>query len=844
MAKLVVAATAAACAVCLHTHEASAQQPLTPGGDVTAEEAAVLPPVVVSSPNEPLARRMVRNRKSSINKAKATGSAQQTTSDEDGGDVGFSAADVAATGNEGIGGGGPAIATGIFTLGQLDMIGGSTITNEAMWSFNRKSLGEALNLLPGVTWARTGAPSINSSGSRNEGDIFVRGFNRFQVPLSIDGVRVYLPADNRIDMNRFLTDDLAEVQVAKGYVSVLNGPGAEGGAINLVSRKPTKEVELEGRAGLMVNGNISDLNSWSSYAYAGTRQRGWYAQLSGNIVSQDHFNLSRDFTPANSSTLGYTQGVAQGFDYENGGNRDHSDFRDWRINTKVGLTPNATDEYSINYTNQNGEKGAPLHVDRQIVQGYFNPGSYNNNTPISPDGSNTVRYWGWPEWNTSSLSWLSKTVLGSSSYIKSNAYYNTFQNTTSFYKDATYTDKWVDSPYDDYNYGGFVEMGTDLIPMNTLKGAIHFRHDAHNDGNINYNPPGNPGGTEQGPAKRQSEETWSFALENTFHATRYLDIVGGVSFDTNKVLSLDPSVTGTPPVLLDKPYADAWNWQTAAIYSYSETGKVHADVSSRTRFPTLFERYSTRFDSKEPDPNVDPERATNYEIGFSDIFFRNVHVSSAIFYSDIEDSIQNAFTAANSRTSIVGFNADGYNYGFEFSADWDVSRSLRIGGNYTYLERHLDFAKAAIDMSGATQVARDAVAVTEIEGTPRHKGFIYVAWKPMDWLTLTPSVELATDRTAMVTSCSSTLVSTGGGAVGATQNSGNGNCGKSSGFTGKPNYINIGSYALVNFQAEYAFNDMTSMTIGGINLLDENYFLAEGFPEPGRQFFANLRARF
>lgn len=34
------------------------------------------------------------------------------------------------------------------------------------------------------------------------------------------------------------------------------------------------------------------------------------------------------------------------------------------------------------------------------------------------------------------------------------------------------------------------------------------------------------------------------------------------------------------------------------------------------------------------------------------------------------------------------------------------------------------------------------------------------------------------------------------------------------------------------------------MTVGAINLLDENYSLAEGFPEPGRQFFANLTARF
>jgi len=214
---------------------------------------------------------------------------------------------------------------------------------------------------------RRGAPSINSSGARAEGDIFVRGFDRFQVPLSVDGVRTYLPADNRIDMNRFLTPDLAEVQVAKGYVSVLNGPGAEGGAINLVSRKPTKEIELEGRSGMILDGDLGSVGQWSSYAYAGTRQKGYYAQLSGSIIDQDHFDMSNDFTPAGPGTLGFAQGIAEGFPYENGGNRDHSDFRDWRINTKVGITPNATDEYSINYTNQQAEKDAPLSVDRQIV---------------------------------------------------------------------------------------------------------------------------------------------------------------------------------------------------------------------------------------------------------------------------------------------------------------------------------------------------------------------------------------------------------------------------------------------------------------------------------------------
>ncbi len=802
MSRIALAAVAVVCVVAFEPHQAEAQQAPTPGGDVTADEASVLPPVVVQSPTEPLGRRAQPKSAPQVVKASTSGKAKENTADASEG----SAAGGSPTGSTS-GSGGPAI--GVFTLGQIDMIGGSTVTNEAMWTFNKNSLDQAVNLLPGVS-------STNSGGSRNEKDIFVRGFNRYQVPLSIDGVRVYLPADNRLDFSRFLTPDLAEVQVAKGYVSVLNGPGGEGGAINLVSRKPTKEIELEGRTGLVTDGDLSSLNSWNAYAYAGTRQKGYYAQVSGNIVDQDHFNLSHDFTPANSSTLGYNQGVAAGFPYQQKGERDNSDFRDWRINAKVGLTPNATDEYSINYTNQQGEKGAPLSVNRQIVQGYFN--------------GNTVRYWDWPQWDTSSLSWLSKTKLGDASYIKTNAFYNTFQNSISFYPNATYTNQSTDSPYDDYSYGGFVEMGTDLIPMNTLKGAIHFRRDFHNEQSINYKYVPSYSVTLD-PAKRQSEETWSFALENTFHATRSLDIVTGASYDTNQVLYANG---GT-----DKPDIDAWNWQAAAIYSYSDTGKVHADVSSRTRFPTLFERYSTRFGSKLANPDIAPERATNYEIGISDNVFRNVHVSSAIFYANIDDSIQNAFSAANGNASIVGFNADGYNYGFELSADWDVMPGLRLGGNYTYLERHLDFGSAALDLaSGTTQAQRNAVAASQIEGTPRHKGLIYLAWKATDRLTLTPSVELATDRTVLVTSCSSTLVNTTG------QTNATGNCGKTSGYTGKPNYMDIGAYALVNFQAEYAFTEGTTIAIGAMNLLDENYSLADGFPEPGRQLFANVRARF
>ncbi len=46
---------------------------------------------------------------------------------------------------------------------------------------------------------------------------------------------------------------------------------------------------------------------------------------------------------------------------EDGGERDFSRTEDWRVNAKFGFTPNATDEYSISYTRQEGAKNAPLH---------------------------------------------------------------------------------------------------------------------------------------------------------------------------------------------------------------------------------------------------------------------------------------------------------------------------------------------------------------------------------------------------------------------------------------------------------------------------------------------------
>lgn len=96
----------------------------------------------------------------------------------------------------------------VFTLGQItvtaprvdSVIGDATVNADEVWQFNLNTLDEAVKLIPGVT------STFDANGRRNEHDIFVRGYGRWQVPLSIDGIRVYLPADNRLDFNRLSED--------------------------------------------------------------------------------------------------------------------------------------------------------------------------------------------------------------------------------------------------------------------------------------------------------------------------------------------------------------------------------------------------------------------------------------------------------------------------------------------------------------------------------------------------------------------------------------------------------------------------------------------------------------
>jgi iron complex outermembrane receptor protein len=655
-----------------------------------------------------------------------------------------------------------------FTLGEIVTvlgkdpgspgIGGAEVTREQFQRFERPTLDQAVNLVPGVV------ANQDANGRRNEADIFVRGFGRQQVPLMVDGVRIYLPADNRLDFGRFLTADVAAIQIQKGYASVLDGPGGMGGAINLVTLKPTQALEAEG--GVSTGGR--EIEGWNAFAIVGSKQPRYYVQGSVTASDRGSWSLSSDYQPPANSL-------------QPGGERVGSDTQDWRMNVKIGFTPNATNEYVFNYTKQSGEKGAPLNI-------------YNN--PPVPGNS----FWRWPYWDIQNTSVLTTTQLGTASYVKAKAYYNTFKNGLDAFDDITYTTQSANgrfsSPYDDHAYGTSIELGTTPVAVNTLKAAFHYRTDVHTEQQISR--PTHPTLSTTEPKQENSQYTWSVAVEDTFRVSPAVDVVAGFSYDKYETTKAEEFTTARGLFENPKGGSDAVNGQAAVVWRHARIGEWHASISDRSRFPVIFELYSTRFGTATPNPDLGPERATNIELGWNRDL-SDAHLSAAVFYSNVRDLIQTVVLPdTTTQTQNVG---DGNFSGFEVAADIPLGRRVRAGGNYTFMHRDI------------TDALQPDLRPT---GVPTHRAFLWASWRLMPAFRITPSLELADDRWSDINPVPA----------------------------GAFPYVKTGDYHLLDLDATYEVTRRFEVGVGFKNLFDDYYELAWGFPQQGRTFYVKTRLRY
>lgn len=589
----------------------------------------------------------------------------------------------------------------------------SVVTREDIQTFNRETVGEAVNLLSGVTV---------STNSRNEQTVYLRGYDPRQAPLFIDGIPVYVPYDGYVDFGRFDTGDLAAIQVAKGFSSVAYGPNTLGGAINLISRKPGKAFEGDASIGFGEDG------ARRAAVNLGSNQGVWYVQAGVAHREADGFRLSDDFRPTAT---------------EDGGRRDNAYYKDSKASLKLGLTPGGGDEYALTYIKQDSEKGQPPSTD-----------------------PTAARYWQWPYWDKESLYFVSRTALGAHETLKLRLFADWFDNEVNSYTDATYATLKTSgsgsvstgrSIYHDKTHGGAVELESRRFEGHLVRFVAQTKSDRHEE--------------------RDGDNALGADFEDTLRSLSVEDGISvgdktllsiGLAhheLEPEKVFSSGGSFT----LPRRQRATDA---QIGLFYDLTPTARLYATVAEKTRLPTLKDRYSIRLGRFIENPDLEAEQARNYEIGYQGQPWAGAQADAAIFWSDIEDKIQsvnlNGAASCSAANQCQMQNVGKARIkGIELGLKTPLGARWEIGGNATWMDvenvsdpatrlTNIPETKIILHALWRAAAAVDMIAFAEHDSgrwasdTVKLDGFttlnLKMVWRPMKDLSAELRVNNVTDR--------------------------------------------------------------------------------------------------
>ena len=172
--------------------------------------------------------------------------------------------------------------------------------------------------------------------------VYIRGYNSDQIGYYIDGIPMnVIFNDGTNDMDFFHTQSFSGVQISKGFTSPLYSQSL-GGAINMVTAKPQKELEIHlYQKHYYGRGSGASPQQIDQGIGIGTNQGKYYFQAEVSRVYRRTFPLSQNYTGTAESEVGIKPGVK----YEN----------EW-VRLTAGWLPNENHEYSLNYIRQYSSK--------------------------------------------------------------------------------------------------------------------------------------------------------------------------------------------------------------------------------------------------------------------------------------------------------------------------------------------------------------------------------------------------------------------------------------------------------------------------------------------------------
>jgi iron complex outermembrane receptor protein len=510
-------------------------------------------------------------------------------------------------------------------------------------------------------------PSFAFSKAGGEAQIYIRGVgtNIFgigadpSVAVNLDGV--YLGRTN-MGLTQFL--DIDRVEILRGPQGTLYGRNATGGAINLVSRMPTRELEGYVTAGF----GEFDRTEFQA-AVGGPLDDQWAFRIAGRYLKDDGY--TEDLDPRGSNKL------------------DDNDIKSFRgilqFTPNDAVTATLIGEYT-EFSNDNTSViprddlglaetlGAvptgSIHKERNDLPTFFDWDSSGVTLNIGWDlggGVSLTSITGWKNYNSDFLFNTDGTEID---ITRSNFKYDTDQWSQELRLDISTSDRWQ-LLLGAYYFGEDKKGGLGLVRA-SLAPQRSFIIPSENN-----------------------TDAWAVFAEATFNLSDKLSLIAGVRYSDEEKedfsafgLSFDVLGLETPgpviPIGAPRITSDSWDAWTPKLgidYRWSEDVLIYGSATRGFK--------SGGYNSLQPsNPAYDPEYIWAYEAGIKSQFADDrIRLNGAIFYYDYTDLQVSTFL--NNLTFITNAAAATV-MGVELELLARPTEQLELGLAVSYLDTEYD----------------------------------------------------------------------------------------------------------------------------------------------------------
>jgi outer membrane cobalamin receptor len=265
-----------------------------------------------------------------------------------------------------------------------------------------------------------------SVGSKNEFHLKIRGFEGQRIALLYDGIPIYEPYFNSFDLKTITTEEIENIKVVKGASSVLYGPNAMGGIVNVITRRPVPpSFSLS-----------TSYDSQKAFNFASTGSLRWDKIFFSGFFSYDK---------------------SDGFEWKQDGSHtamDNSDYLRANFTGKVYFYPSEKSEILFEAGYYTSEYGIPAATE------YYRP-----------------RYWRFKDWDRWQFNLGGTFSFFKRGNLKVRSYYVRHFNVLDAYTGPDFNDLQWESTYKNDSYGAFFLGTLPYASQNEWKFSLNFRDD-------------------------------------------------------------------------------------------------------------------------------------------------------------------------------------------------------------------------------------------------------------------------------------------------------------------------------------------------------------------------------